>query len=77
MAEITRKGGIYEQSSFRWKKKFAGMGVAEVRRSSAADLAPFTEPSAGLLECKHGPAETEARDAAEVIHDRADHFQAS
>lgn len=24
--------GVSEQTFFRWKKKFAGMGVAEVRR---------------------------------------------
>lgn len=32
VAEITRKMGIAEQKFYRWKKKFAGMGVAEVRR---------------------------------------------
>lgn len=32
VAEITRKMGIAEQTFYRWKKKFAGMGVAEVRR---------------------------------------------
>jgi putative transposase len=30
--EICRKMGISEQTFYRWKKKFAGMGVAEVRR---------------------------------------------
>jgi len=30
--EICRKTGISEQTFYRWKKKFAGMGVAEVRR---------------------------------------------
>jgi putative transposase len=30
--EITRKMGISEASFYRWKKKFAGMGVAELRR---------------------------------------------
>jgi len=30
--EITRKLGISQQTFYRWKKKFAGMGVAEVRR---------------------------------------------
>jgi putative transposase len=30
--EICRKMGIAEQTFYRWKKKFAGMGVAEVRR---------------------------------------------
>ena len=30
--EVCRKIGIAEQSFYRWKKKFAGMGVAKVRR---------------------------------------------
>lgn len=30
--EICRKMGIAEQTFYRWKKKYAGMGVAEVRR---------------------------------------------
>ena len=30
--EICRKMQISEQTFYRWKKKFAGMGVAEVRR---------------------------------------------
>ena len=30
--EICRKMGVSEQTFYRWKKKFAGMGVAEVRR---------------------------------------------
>jgi putative transposase len=32
IAELIRKMGISEQTFYRWKKKFAGMGVAEVRR---------------------------------------------
>ena len=32
VAEIIRKMGISEQTFYRWKKKFAGMGVAEIRR---------------------------------------------
>lgn len=32
VAEIVRKMGITEQTFYRWKKKFAGLGVAEVRR---------------------------------------------
>ena len=32
VAEIVRKMGITEQTYYRWKKKFGGMGVAEVRR---------------------------------------------
>ena len=30
--ELCRKMGISEQTLYRWKKKFQGMGVAEVRR---------------------------------------------
>lgn len=32
VAEICRKLGISEQTFYRWQKKFAGMGVAELRR---------------------------------------------
>ena len=32
VSEIVRKMGISEQTFYRWKKKFGGMGVAEVRR---------------------------------------------
>lgn len=31
-AEICRKMGISEQTFYAWKKKFAGMGVTELRR---------------------------------------------
>ena len=30
--ELVRKMGITEQTLYRWKKKYAGMGVSEVRR---------------------------------------------
>ena len=30
--EVCRKLGVSEQTFYRWKKKFTGMGVAEVRR---------------------------------------------
>ena len=30
--EICRRMGISEPTFFRWEKKFAGMGVAEIRR---------------------------------------------
>ena len=30
--EVCRKMGIAEQTFYRWKKRFDGMGVAEVRR---------------------------------------------
>ncbi|QGQ25790.1 transposase [Gimesia benthica] len=32
MADVTRKMGISEQAFYRWSKKYAGMGVAELRR---------------------------------------------
>ncbi len=32
VSDICRKMGIAEQTFYRWKRKFAGMGVAEVRR---------------------------------------------
>ena len=30
--EITRKMGITQAAFYRWKKKFSGMGVAELRK---------------------------------------------
>jgi putative transposase len=30
--EVCRKMGIAEQTFYRWKKKYAGMGVVEVRK---------------------------------------------
>ena len=30
--ELVRKMGITEQTFYRWKRKYGGMGVAEVRR---------------------------------------------
>ena len=32
VAELIRKTAITEQTFYRWKRKFAGMGVAELRR---------------------------------------------
>ena len=32
VADICRKLGVSEQTFYRWKKKFAGMGIAELRR---------------------------------------------
>jgi len=32
VSEIVRKMGITEQTFYRWKKQYAGLGVAEVRR---------------------------------------------
>jgi putative transposase len=30
--EVCREMGVSEQTFYRWKKKYAGLGVAEVRR---------------------------------------------
>jgi putative transposase len=32
VAEVCRKMGISEQTYFRWKKKYGGLGVSELRR---------------------------------------------
>ncbi len=32
VVEICRKLGITEQTFYRWRRKFAGMGMAELRR---------------------------------------------
>lgn len=32
VTEVIRKMGISEATFYRWKKKYAGMGVAELRR---------------------------------------------
>jgi putative transposase len=32
VAEVCRKMGISEQTFFRWKRKYAGLGVSELRR---------------------------------------------
>ncbi len=32
VSEICRKMGVSEQTYYRWKKQYSGMGVAEVRR---------------------------------------------
>jgi putative transposase len=37
VAEITRKMGISEQSFYRWKRKYGGLGVAELRRLKQLD----------------------------------------
>ena len=31
-AEVIRKMGVTEQTFYRWKRKYAGMGVAELRK---------------------------------------------
>ena len=32
VTEITRKPGVSEQTFYRWKRKYAGLGVVELRR---------------------------------------------
>jgi putative transposase len=32
VAEIIRRLGVSEQTFYRWKKQFAGLGIAELRR---------------------------------------------
>ena len=32
VTEVCRKMGVSEQSFYRWKRKYMGMGVAELRR---------------------------------------------
>lgn len=32
VAEVCRKLGVTEQTFYRWKKKFGGIGVAELRK---------------------------------------------
>jgi putative transposase len=37
VAEIIRKMGVSEQTFYRWKRRYAGMGVAELRRMRVED----------------------------------------
>ena len=37
VAEIIRKMGISEVTFYRWKKKYAGLGIAELRRLKQLD----------------------------------------
>jgi putative transposase len=32
VAEVVRKMGVSEETFYRWKKRYAGMGVGEIRR---------------------------------------------
>lgn len=32
VTEVVRKMGVSEQTFYRWKKQYAGMGVGEIRR---------------------------------------------
>ena len=51
VAECCRKMGISEQTYYRWKKRYAGMGVAEVRR-----LKQLEEENRKLMCWARGPA---------------------
>ncbi len=35
--EISRKMGVTEQTFYRWKKRYAGMGVSELRKLKALE----------------------------------------
>ncbi len=35
--EICRKMGVSEQTFYKWKKKYAGMGIAELRKLKALE----------------------------------------
>lgn len=37
MAKIIRKAGITEQTFCRWQRRFAGLGIAELRRLRTLD----------------------------------------
>jgi putative transposase len=37
VAEICRQAGICEQTFYRWKSKFGGMGASEVKRLKAME----------------------------------------
>ena len=54
MTEVIRKLGISEQTFYRWKKRFTGLGIAELRRLQPHTLAlrfnPVPEPSYHLVQ---------------------------
>ena len=54
--EVCRKMGISEQTFFRWKKKYGGLGVSELRRL-------FTPPIYAIwkwrYEMKHGTVDSD------------------
>ena len=37
LVEIIRRMGVSEQTFYRWKRKYVGMGVAEIRRMKQVD----------------------------------------
>ena len=40
VGEVCRKMGISENTFYRWKRKFFGMGVVELRRLRQLDVVP-------------------------------------
>jgi putative transposase len=53
VADVCRKLGISEQTFYRWKKKFAGMGVAELRRLRQTRRGePETQATGGRLDAR-------------------------
>ena len=53
VTEVCRKMGISERTFYRWKKRFQGMGVAEVRRLrpgfAAGGATPFVAAERALV----------------------------
>jgi len=45
VTEIIRKLVISERTFYRWKKRFAGLGIAELRRLRILDEEPTGEPN--------------------------------
>ncbi len=37
VVDVCRKLGVTEQTFYRWKRKFAGLGIAELRRLKALE----------------------------------------
>ena len=56
MAEVIRKMGISEQTFYRWRKRYAGMGVAELAPEIGI-LLVFDEVITGFGRLEHGPAQ--------------------
>ncbi len=44
-ASIIRKLGISEQTFYRWKQRFAGLGIAELRRLRTLDFSRPGKPT--------------------------------
>jgi putative transposase len=81
VAEICRKLGVSEQTCYRWKKKFAGMGVAELRRLKqlVADLSLDKHMLQEVIRknCKAGPETRTCAVSASLPSDCDQSFQLS